>query len=112
MVLSATIQLSKIPVLKDKMSMHKRFKFFHRSNDRPNVFYAVQAMKYPRKSFEDLAFLIPRVWKEGDPLPPKFLVFFDNKKEAELAACFLHERVPLKLRDKLAWVHAGMTSFF
>ena len=48
----------------------------------------------------------------GDSIPPKFLVFFDNKKEAESVARFLGDRVSLKLREKLPWFHTGMTSFF
>lgn len=43
--------------------------FLHRSNDRPNVFVGVQQMKHPANGFEDLAFLIQKGWKEGDPLP-------------------------------------------
>lgn len=43
-------------------------------------------MKHSAKSFEDLPFLIPEDWKDGDPLPPPFLIFFDDMKEAERAA--------------------------
>ncbi|RPD52129.1 hypothetical protein L227DRAFT_472291, partial [Lentinus tigrinus ALCF2SS1-6] len=47
-----------------------------------------------------------------DPPPPKFMVFFDNKKEAEAASRFLASRVPLALRRKIPWFHAGMSKFF
>jgi hypothetical protein len=45
-----------------------------------------RSLVFPAKSFRDLAFLIPDNFKEGDPPPPKFLIFFDNTKEAERAA--------------------------
>ena len=112
LVSSATIQLLNVSKLKDKLTMQKNFTFFHQSNDCPNVFYVVCSMKYPWKSFEDLAFLILKGWQPGDPLPLKFLVFFDNKKEAESAAQFLGNRLSLELRERLPWFHAGMTSFF
>lgn len=56
--------------------------------------------------------MIPKGWQAGDSIPPKFLVFFDNKKEAESVPRFLGDRVSLELREKLPWFHAGMTSFF
>ncbi len=69
-------------------------------------------MKHPANSYEDLGFLILKDWKEGDPVPPKFMVFFDSKKEAEAASRYLASRVSLALCDKMLWFHAGMTAFF
>ncbi|KAI0085496.1 P-loop containing nucleoside triphosphate hydrolase protein [Irpex rosettiformis] len=83
-----------------------------RSNDRPNIAMAVRRMEHPQDSYEDLAFLVPKGWKGGDPPPKKFMVFFDNKKTAEAAAKFLQARVSLDLRCKIPWFHAGMTKFF
>ena len=69
-------------------------------------------MKHTQTSFEDLAFLVPKDWKEGDPVPKKFMVFFDSKKDAEAASKYLCSRVSLELREKIPWFHAGMTRFF
>ncbi|KAI0733005.1 hypothetical protein BC629DRAFT_1302085, partial [Irpex lacteus] len=85
---------------------------FQRSNDRPNIAIVVRRMEHPQDSFEDLAFLVPKDWKEGDTPPPKFMVFFDNKKDAEGAAKFLRSRVSLDLQEKVPWFHAGMTKYF
>lgn len=61
---------------------------------------------YPAKTYQDLAFLIPEGFQEGDPAPDKFLVFFDNRKEAEAAAKYLHRRLPKSLQDKVKWFHS------
>jgi len=51
-------------------------------------------MAFPANSFRDLAFLIPEGFKEGDPPPPKFLVFFSDRKVAAVAAQYLQSRLP------------------
>ena len=45
----------------------------------------VQSLVYPAKTDKDVAFLIPEGFQEGDSTPDKFLIFFDNRKEAEAA---------------------------
>lgn len=57
--------------------------YIMQSNDRPEIQLVVQSLTFTVKSFQDLAFLIPDGFKEGDQPPPKFLIFFDNWKEAE-----------------------------
>jgi superfamily II DNA helicase RecQ len=66
------------------------------SNDCPDIALRVQEMKCPSSSYEDLGFLIPHNWQTGMDKPQKFLVFFDDIKEAEAATKFLHQRL---LRD-------------
>ncbi|KAI0072282.1 P-loop containing nucleoside triphosphate hydrolase protein [Panus rudis PR-1116 ss-1] len=83
-----------------------------RSNDRTNITYTVRRMKHSQASYEDLAFLVPKDWKEGDPVLPKFMIFFDSKNEAEEAAQYLRSRVSPALRAKIPWFHAGMTPYF
>ncbi|GBE79278.1 hypothetical protein SCP_0204760 [Sparassis crispa] len=72
-----------------------------RSNDRPNIAISVRKMQLSARSFEDLNFLIPEDFKDGDPPPSKFLIFFDNIKEAEAAVKHLRSRLPEPLRDKI-----------
>ncbi len=109
---SATMPSPMITALCDKFRFGNNYTLFHRSNDRVNIAYTVIKMKHAANSYEDLGFLVPKDWKEGDPLPPKFMVFFDSKKEAEAASRYLASRVSRELRGKLPWFHAGMTKFF
>ncbi|KAK0455371.1 P-loop containing nucleoside triphosphate hydrolase protein [Desarmillaria tabescens] len=82
------------------------------NTDRPNIFFCMRRMEYPINSYHDLAFLIPKDLDPDGPLPVKFLVFFNSHKEAEEGAKFLWSRLPPKLREKLKWVHSGMTNEF
>ncbi|KAM6489692.1 P-loop containing nucleoside triphosphate hydrolase protein [Amanita muscaria] len=79
------------------------------SNERPDLRLMVRPLVYPAKSFKDLEFLIPDNFREGDPPPSKFLVFFDNTKEAEAACKRLRNRLPSNLRKKLVYFHSTMT---
>jgi superfamily II DNA helicase RecQ len=110
---SATMPPSMITQLKEMFCLDERNTIvFQRSNDRPNIAMAVRRMEHPQASYEDLAFLVPKGWKYGDFPPKKFMVFFNNKKEAEAASKFLQARVSQELRQKLPWFHAGMSKFF
>jgi superfamily II DNA helicase RecQ len=82
------------------------------SNDRPNIHLVVREIKYSVSSYADLAFLIPDNFKDGDIEPEKFLVFFDNTKEAEAAVKYLRTRLPHSLREKVKWFHSTMTSSY
>ena len=83
-----------------------------RPNDRPNLIIGVRQIKHALNTYQDLAFLIPDGWKEGDPVPPKFLIFFDKKPDAVSAAKYLRKRLPYHLRHKIPWFHSDMTSDF
>lgn len=110
---SATIPPAMTVKLKHAFGLNERNTLtFRRSNDRPNIAMIVRRMEHPQSSYEDLAFLVPKDWKDGDPPPKKFMVFFNSKKEAEGAAKFLQSRVSVDLRTKIPWFHAGMTRFF
>lgn len=110
---SATMPPTVVSQLKQVFRLtDKNTTVIQRSNDRPNIAIVVRRMEYPQDSFEDLAFLVPKDWKQGDPPPPKFMVFFDNKKDAEAAAKFLQNRVSVQLRKNIPWFHAGMTRYF
>ena len=83
-----------------------------RSNDRPDIHLMVRSLVFPANSFKDLAFLIPTGFKEDDQPLPKFIVFFDNTKEAERATKYLRTLLPDSLRDKIMYFHSTMTQFF
>jgi hypothetical protein len=85
---------------------------FRLSTDRPNIFFAVHKMQNPVGSYHDLAFVIKQHMSEGDPLPPKFLVFFNSRAEAQAGAEFLRQRLAPELKDKVKWFHSGMTDEF
>lgn len=80
-----------------------------RSNDRPNLHLSVRKIVHPITSYIDLAFLIPDGWKDGDPPPPKFLIFFNSIAEATDAGQFLRRRLPPTCRDKIGWFHSEMS---
>jgi len=72
----------------------------------------VRGLVFPANSFKDLAFLIPKGFKEGDPPPPKFIVFFDNTKETERATKYLRTLLPDSLHNKIMYFHSTMTQPF
>lgn len=80
--------------------------------DRPNIFLVVRRMSHAASSYEDLAFIIQIGLKPGDPMPPKFLVFFNSRGEAQAGAEYLRARLSPELRDKVKWFHSGMTDEF
>ncbi|KIM63649.1 hypothetical protein SCLCIDRAFT_116855 [Scleroderma citrinum Foug A] len=84
----------------------------HRSSDCPNIRIGVKKIQYALSSYVDLAFLIPKGWKVGDPPPPKFLIFFDDIQDAIGAANYLRSHLPPELRDKVKWLNSDMTSTF
>ena len=69
-------------------------------------------MWHHQQTYLDLGFLIPANQQVGDPLPTKFMVFFNSKGEAEEAAKFLRSHLPVEMCDKVQWLHAGMTPAF
>ena len=68
-----------------------------RSNDRPEIRLVVRSLTFTAKSFQDLCFLVPDNFEDGDPPPDKFLIFFDDRKEAERACKYLRARFPPSL---------------
>lgn len=82
------------------------------SNDRPDIRLMVRSLAFSAKSFNDLAFLIPTDFAEGDPALVPFLVFFDNTKECERGCKYLQSLLPPSLRHKLKWFHSTMTQQF
>ena len=109
-VASATLPT---PILVDVMEIlhlrSARTQYILRSNGRPDVHLAVRKMQYAASSYNDLNFVIPNNFAEGDPAPPKFLIFFDSSKEAEAAVRHLRNRLPEALRGKIKHFHSVMS---
>jgi superfamily II DNA helicase RecQ len=79
------------------------------SNERPEIRLMVRGLVCAVGSFEDLAFLVPATYREGDPPLPPFLVFFDNTKEAERACRYIWSRLPKSMWNMVKWFHSTMT---
>ena len=62
---------------------------FQRSNNWHNIAFCIKKIQHSMSLFKDLAFLVPSSWAECDPVPCKFMVFFDSKHKAESASQFL-----------------------
>ena len=88
------------------------------SNDRDNIALVVRKMKYPAGSFQDLDFLVPGNTasdvsrSERQQRHKKFVIFFDNKKEAMSAGRHLRQRLPIDQRDRIIWFMADMSAGF
>lgn len=109
-VTSATLSKNVLRDVQKTLGLHdNNTVYFHRSNDRPNVFLGVHRMQHSASSFKDLDILFPKDWEEGDPIPPKFLIFFDNITHAQDAALYLRSKFPPALRNKIKWFHSVMT---
>lgn len=116
---SATLPDAILGEISDTLRLrHGNTMYFRRSNDRPDIRLAARPLAYPAKSFKDLDFLIPRTafdhYNDQDGKPPiqKFVVFFDNMKEAEQATHHLRCLLPDALKDKVIWFHSVMTQGF
>ncbi|KAJ3553995.1 hypothetical protein NM688_g3330 [Phlebia brevispora] len=108
---SATFTPSILADIKRSFNLTQdRLTHIHRSNDRPNIHIAVRKILYSLSSFLDLAFLVPDGWKDGDPPPPKFVIFFDSISDAVNAGRFLRKRLPPEYRHKIKWFHSDMSS--
>ena len=69
-------------------------------------------MKHPTNLYEDLTFLIKKNLGPRDRPPPKFLVFFKSRAEAQAGAEYLWACLSPELRDRVKWFHLGMTHEF
>ncbi|KAJ7179864.1 P-loop containing nucleoside triphosphate hydrolase protein [Mycena crocata] len=112
-IVSATLPPAVLSdVMKNLQVSVDKCTIIRRSNDRPNIHLVVREMKYPMGSFKDLDFLIPENWKPGDPLPKKFLIFFDSIADSIEAAKYLRSRLPPEHRHKIKWFNSEMSSEF
>ena len=113
-VTSATLPMPLLLDVAEILQLRKgETEFILRSNDRPDIALAVHKMQYPAYTYQDLEFLIPQGYKDGDPPPPKFLVFCNSKAETEAACQYLRSRLPKAIGlQKIKYFHASMSEFF
>lgn len=110
---SATIGPGLVPELTKNLHLRTDGLSVMRLNtDRSNIYLVVRRMQHPLNSYEDLGFIIKKNLGPGDTPPPKFLVFFNSRGEAQAGAEYLRARLSPELRDKVKWFHSGMTDGF
>lgn len=109
---TATLPPDRVEEIKAELHLREgHTSIFRLSTDRPNIFLSVHKMQYPVNSYHDLAFIIQK-HMTANHRPPKFLIFFNSRMEAQAGAEFLRERLAPDLRDKVKWFHSGMTDEF
>lgn len=105
-----------VPVLSHLGVTSKDLHAIRLSNDRDNIALVVWKMKYPAGSYRDLGFLVPGSAvsdASGNSRRHKrFVIFFDNKKEATNAGRYLRQRLPIDQRNKVIWFMADMSAGF
>jgi len=79
-------------------------------NDHPDLQIMIQPLVFAANSCKDLSFLILENFVEGATPPLKFLVFFDNMKEAEAACKWVRRRLPNSLQKRIRYFYSTMTS--
>ncbi|KAF4563156.1 hypothetical protein EYR40_007131 [Pleurotus pulmonarius] len=108
-VASATLPKSIIKEISTVLRLRKEHtEYILLSNDRPEVSLLVQPLVYPANGYKDLEFLL-----KGEPYcdtpPDKFIVFFDNTKEAEAARDALRKRLSSENQMRVKHFHSTMT---
>ncbi|KAG0704809.1 hypothetical protein DFH29DRAFT_981291 [Suillus ampliporus] len=80
MLASATLTVDNLAHVKWLLHVHSDTKLLtiQTSVNHANIRLCIRKIMYSLSSYQDLSFLIPNGWKDGDPLPPKFLIFFDD----------------------------------
>ncbi|KAF4579691.1 hypothetical protein EYR40_000127 [Pleurotus pulmonarius] len=111
-VASATLPKSVLHEISQVLRLRESStEYILQSNDRPEVSLLVQPLVYPANSFKDLEFLL-----KGNPYcdesPGKFIVFFDNIKEAEAARNVLRKRLNNGNQLRVKYFHSTMTQAY
>ncbi|CDO77881.1 hypothetical protein BN946_scf184690.g2 [Trametes cinnabarina] len=110
---SATLPALVLRGVRDTMLLRKgHTEYLLRSNDRPEIAIAVRRMQYSASSFKDLDWISPAGYQDGDPLPPRFLLFCNTIKLCEAITIYLNNRLPLAHRGKIRYFHSVMTPHY
>ncbi|KAG1837971.1 hypothetical protein DFJ58DRAFT_718801 [Suillus subalutaceus] len=87
MLASATLTVDNLTHVKRLLHMYSdKLLTIQTSVDHANIKLCIHKIMYSLSSYQDLLFLIPDGWKDGDPAPPKFLIFFDDIQDSIAAA--------------------------
>lgn len=109
-VISATMPSLILSDVQAKLQMRtKKTTIIRRSNDRPNIYFTVEEMKYSAKSMLDLEHILNF---DGKAQPPPFMVFVNKRAESEELAKKEWENLPPDLQEKVMWFHSGMSLEF
>jgi len=109
-VVSATMPSLVLSDVQAKLQMRTgKTTIIRRSNDRPNIYFTVEEMKYSAKSMLDLERILNL---DGKTQPPPFMVFVNKRAESEELAKKEWENLPPDLREKVVWFHSGMSPEF
>jgi superfamily II DNA helicase RecQ len=76
------------------------------SNNHPNIHLQVLEMLELVHSYYDILCMLRF---DGDPPPPLFMVFCNDRKETEQLCQFACSQAPPHLAGKLLWFHSGMS---
>ncbi|KAG2045713.1 P-loop containing nucleoside triphosphate hydrolase protein [Suillus hirtellus] len=79
------------------------------TNDHPNIHLMVIEMLDPLNSMHDLKHIFKF---NGDPPPPKFMVFCNECKETKRLCEFAQSEAPPTVAKKLVWFHSGISTDF
>jgi len=107
---SATMPRHILDHVKSLLQMRpERTREIRRTNDRPNIHLVTLEMLDPLNSCHDIL----RVFRfNGDPPPPLFMVFCNDRKETERLCQYARSHAPAEHIDKLVWFHSGMSARF
>ncbi|KAH9040343.1 P-loop containing nucleoside triphosphate hydrolase protein [Lactarius pseudohatsudake] len=106
---SATMPCYVLAHVKTLLQMRSDTREIRLTNDRPNIHLATLEMLDPLVSCHD----ITRVLRfDGNPPPPPFMVFCNDRKETERLCLYAQSLAPVECVDKLLWFHSGMSTDF
>jgi superfamily II DNA helicase RecQ len=107
---SATLPCHVLDHVKVILQMRpKRTKEIRLTSDRPNIHLVTLEMLDPLNSCHDIL----RVFRfDGDPPPPLFMVFCNDRKETERLCQYARSHTHPEFADKLVWFHSGMSTRF
>ena len=87
----------------------ERTKVIRLTNDCPNIHLTMLEMLDLLNSYHDILCIFNF---DGDPPPPPFMVFCNDRKETEHLCLYAQSQMPAELVNKLIWFHSGMSTRF
>ncbi|KAI9429072.1 P-loop containing nucleoside triphosphate hydrolase protein [Lactarius indigo] len=107
---SATLLSCVLGHIKSVLQMRsERTREIRLSNDHLNIHLLTLEMLDPINSCHDILHVLRF---DGNPPPPPFMVFCNDRKETERLCLFARSHAPSELVGKLLWFHSGMSTSF